>query len=121
MVVGRLYGVGSLGEVAASGGENWIEDRELEPTSAEHPRFGRKDETEARWVRRTVLDGENERQSPIQESRPIRWDDIGGASQLFRQALFACFSVSSSSEARREKSSGSMRAELGGVVEAAAS
>ena len=38
---------GVSAEVAASGGENWIEDRELEATSAGHPRFGRKDEAEA--------------------------------------------------------------------------
>ena len=49
---------GVSAEVAASGGENWIDDREMEATFAEHPRFGRKDEAEARLAKGTVLDGD---------------------------------------------------------------
>ena len=67
-------------DIGASIGKDWIEDRELEPTSAGHPRFGRKDEAEAIRMREMVLDGKIERPSPIQELRPIPEDDIGGAS-----------------------------------------
>ena len=49
--MGRTVAGGSFGsgeEIEASIGKKRIEARGLKPTSAGHPRFGRKDETEAR-------------------------------------------------------------------------